>query len=77
MRRVRRDMQIIFQDPLASLNPRMTVGEIIAEPLQTFQPQLSRSQVRERVKSMLASPWPLSRTNFARAGLARTRAGKS
>jgi oligopeptide transport system ATP-binding protein len=54
MRGVRRDMQIIFQDPLASLNPRMTVGEIIAEPLQTFQPQLSRIQIRERVKAMMA-----------------------
>ncbi len=34
MRKVRRDMQIIFQDPFSSLNPRMTVGSIISEPLQ-------------------------------------------
>lgn len=54
MRSLRREMQIIFQDPLASLNPRMTVGQIIAEPLTTFQPNLSAQEVKERVKAMMA-----------------------
>src|SRR4030095_7741148 len=36
MRETRRHLQIIFQDPYASLNPRLTVGQIVGEPLQTF-----------------------------------------
>jgi oligopeptide transport system ATP-binding protein len=53
MRNLRREMQIIFQDPLASLNPRMTVGQIIAEPLTTFQPNLSANEVKAKVKAMM------------------------
>ncbi|MDP1730694.1 MAG: ATP-binding cassette domain-containing protein [Devosia sp.] len=49
MRRKRRDLQIIFQDPLASLNPRLTVGEIVADPLRTLMPELKAAERRERV----------------------------
>ncbi len=55
MRRRRQDLQIIFQDPLASLNPRMTVGEIIADPLRTLRPELSKEQRRERVLKTMAA----------------------
>lgn len=48
-----RDIQMIFQDPLASLNPRMTIGEIIAEPLRTYYPEISRQNVKDRVKAMM------------------------
>jgi ABC-type oligopeptide transport system ATPase subunit len=44
LRRLRRQMQIVFQDPYASLNPRMTVGRIVAEPLQTHGLGTGRSR---------------------------------
>jgi oligopeptide transport system ATP-binding protein len=52
LRRVRREMQIIFQDPFASLDPRMTVGDIIAEPMDNFG--LARGKERRtRVQELL------------------------
>ncbi|MBI4923643.1 MAG: dipeptide ABC transporter ATP-binding protein [Devosia nanyangense] len=53
MRKKRRDLQIIFQDPQASLNPRMTVGEIVADPLKALMPELSANQRRQRVMEMM------------------------
>ncbi len=54
LRQKRKEIQMIFQDPLASLNPRMTVGDIIAEPLKTFYPELTKDEVKDRVKEMMA-----------------------
>ncbi len=53
MLKYRGAIQMIFQDPLASLNPRMTVGQIIAEPLATHHPGLSRTEIKARVKDMM------------------------
>jgi len=53
MMKYRSEIQMVFQDPLASLNPRMTVGQIIAEPLRTHHPDLSNTEVKKRVKEIM------------------------
>jgi ABC-type microcin C transport system duplicated ATPase subunit YejF len=53
LRAARREMQMIFQDPFASLNPRMRVGEIVAEPLAIHEPKLNQAGRCERAIAML------------------------
>ena len=53
MRRMRRHLQIIFQDPYASLNPRMTVGEMLAEPIRLHGLTDSESATEARVRELL------------------------
>ncbi len=82
LRALRQDLQIIFQDPLGSLDPRMTVGEIVAEPLEVHSRLLSAASraaavahMLERVGlgSRLAGRYPheLSGGECQRAGIAR------
>ncbi|HEY3047078.1 MAG TPA: murein tripeptide/oligopeptide ABC transporter ATP binding protein OppF [Polaromonas sp.] len=51
---VRKDIQMIFQDPLASLDPRMTIAQIIAEPLRTHHAGMPEAEVMKRVKAMMS-----------------------
>ena len=48
LRRRRSEMQIIFQDPVAALDPRMTLGRIVSRPLATFEPGLTRAELNAR-----------------------------
>ena len=78
MRKYRRDLQIIFQDPYASLNPRMTVGSIIAEPLEVHGIGTKKER-RERVKELLAlvglNPYFINRYPHEFSGGQRQRIG--
>lgn len=53
MRPFRRDLQIVFQDPYSTLNPRMTIGEALAEPIQ-FHKLAAKSEIRDRLRQLLA-----------------------
>jgi oligopeptide transport system ATP-binding protein len=53
LRKIRRHMQMIFQDPYAALDPRMTVGQIISEPIETFKLTATRQDTRERVRELM------------------------
>ncbi len=53
MRRLRRDIQIVFQDPYTSLNPRMTVGDIVGEPFEIHTDVVPKQGRRQRVQELL------------------------
>jgi len=78
LRRMRRRMQMIFQDPYASLNPRMTVGDIIGEPLEVHH-ILQGKERRERVQELLAvvglNPYFVNRYPHEFSGGQRQRIG--
>jgi len=82
MRAARKDLQIVFQDPLASLDPRVTIGESVAEPLAVFQPGLNRAERGQRAAAMMEAcglsgdlinryPHELSGGQNQRVGIAR------
>jgi len=79
MRQMRRKVQMIFQDPYASLNPRMTVGDIIAEPIMVHNLCKGKEEVRERVQELLKlvglNPYFINRYPHEFSGGQRQRIG--
>jgi oligopeptide transport system ATP-binding protein len=78
LRRIRRRMQMIFQDPYASLNPRMTVGNIIGEPLDVhniLQPKERRERVQELLRIVGLNPYFVNRYPHEFSGGQRQRIG--
>jgi peptide/nickel transport system ATP-binding protein/oligopeptide transport system ATP-binding protein len=82
VRRVRRRLTVVFQEPDESLNPRMTILQNVAEPLRIHQPELTRRDIRDRVVAALDSvslpaevadryPRQLSGGQQQRVGIAR------
>lgn len=78
LRKMRSDMQMIFQDPYASLNPRMTVGDIIAEPLEVHniaKGQEKKERVQELLKTVGLNPYFINRYPHEFSGGQRQRIG--
>ena len=78
LRRMRRNMQMIFQDPYASLNPRMTVGSIIGEPLEVHNlltPKERRERVQELLRIVGLNPYFVNRYPHEFSGGQRQRIG--
>ena len=79
MRQARRDLQIVFQDPLASLDPRMTIGQSISEPLAVFQPSLNararEAQVVEMMRKVELDPALINRYPHELSGGQNQRVG--
>ena len=79
IRRKRKDMQMVFQDPFASLNPRFTIGQTIAEPLENFKKYSNKAELQEEVAGLLEvvglNPFFLNRFAHEFSGGQRQRIG--